>query len=630
MFLLVVTAIFVGTLEIPGPAMAGDFDTNDTGAAALLSSVAGTGTYTTGSNTVTRTGSIDNYVSRIDNLATEASTGGGGDAIEEGLWTGGEDMGFLPGALPTLGTILLGVGAFYLGWKIGRGIDDMYAKLSGEMGQVVVADRGIAAKWVDGSWTRCMATVGVSTCYEAQVETTDGVWEDRYVGEASGAPCPAVPYDGAAYCGLTKSFEALLAAPGATKYTWPTGVASCSDQPYSGGCYSIFMAQMPPLHVQAFESVPAGTSPPAWYSSSAKPIVQSLTGSYTIPAGSASPTQLAQARTDVDASGASAWANVTTSGAPDPYAGSGGAGTPSQVTMPDCTGLTQDQCTALLESAGEIGTITIETLSPGGANVDLPAGSIVSTDPAGGAQVDSNTAITISVNPDAADMPFALPQPLSNETYDQYIARLQALGWVGTATQIVLDSSNADSATGPNGVVQINLVTANGTTTLVKRAYWPATSIAVLKSAPITFSVNPPTEPPAPDPGPGPGETPGGTPSGAIDFTPITSIDPGCRFPYGFICYAKEVSDWFNVAPQAPSFDFTIGSTTGLEGEIGQHDFHVDLGDSRVGLDGYMSLIRDLESIVLWIGGVYFLATRLLGFNAGGDPGEVIDEAQPW
>jgi hypothetical protein len=40
-----------------------------------------------------------------------------------------------------------------------------------------------------------------------------------------------------------------------------------------------------------------------------------------------------------------------------------------------------------------------------------------------------------------------------------------------------------------------------------------------------------------------------------------------------------------------------------------------------------MAIIRSLISVALWVGAVYFLASRLLGFTAGGDPAAAADEA---
>lgn len=607
----------------------------------IIAGITGQGTYTTGGGvTINKTGSVDSYASRLANLAEAGATSADGPALEteNALFDADVALGTVPAA-PVLGTILLGAGAFALGWKIGRTIDDVYARLGAtdDLGQLDVIDRAINERWVYGAWSRCMAAVGGASCYQAQVEDTGGTWRDRFTGEAEGQPCPSAgAWDGAGYCGLTKAFQQMApSGSNAVTYQWPSPSASCSDQSsYAGGCYSVYRLGVT-LRAQAFQSVAAGAAPPDWYTSpSEPPVTQSLTSSYTIPSAAADATHLQTAEDSLGTSQAgSAWVNATVSGAPDPYGG--GGGTPANVTVPNCTGLTSAQCTALLQENGEIGTITIETLEPGQANVDLPAGAVVTTNPAGGAVVPATTGITVEINPDAADMPIKLPQPLANETYDDYVARLQALGWVGTAT--VFDS-DVDINTGPDGVVRLALAPAGKTDVqTIYRAVWPVASIALLKTTPITFWKNPTTAAPAPTPGPQPGEEPPVNPPGApplppppvgnIDFSPITNINFGCKFPFGFICYAQQVTGWFNVDPTAPIFDFNIGTNDSLGSLIGTHEFRVDMGDSRLGMNGYMAILRDLESVVLWIGAVYLIATKLLGFGAAGDPGEAIDEA---
>jgi hypothetical protein len=40
----------------------------------------------------------------------------------------------------------------------------------------------------------------------------------------------------------------------------------------------------------------------------------------------------------------------------------------------------------------------------------------------------------------------------------------------------------------------------------------------------------------------------------------------------------------------------------------------------------YMALIRTMISWALWIGAVWFIGTRMLGFTAGGDLSEAADD----
>jgi hypothetical protein len=112
---------------------------------------------------------------------------------------------------------------------------------------------------------------------------------------------------------------------------------------------------------------------------------------------------------------------------------------------------------------------------------------------------------------------------------------------------------------------------------------------------------------------------------GPIDFGPVSGIDWGCKFPYGFItCYAKGVTEWFDVTPRAPEFDLAIPDVT-----LGGTTYHVvphwDV-DLSV-MDPYMAILRTLLTVVVWVGAVYFVASRFLGFHAAGNPGDAADDA---
>jgi len=108
----------------------------------------------------------------------------------------------------------------------------------------------------------------------------------------------------------------------------------------------------------------------------------------------------------------------------------------------------------------------------------------------------------------------------------------------------------------------------------------------------------------------------------SLDFTPVTGLDPGGKFPFGFYCDAQTVTGWFDVTPQAPDFDLTVANPDFLGGGyLAQHyDVNLDV------MDSYMAIWRSILSVVFWIGGVYYVATRLLGFNAGGDVGAAVDD----
>jgi hypothetical protein len=249
------------------------------------------------------------------------------------------------------------------------------------------------------------------------------------------------------------------------------------------------------------------------------------------------------------------------------------------------------------------------------------------SDPAAEAAVDAiNTYIEPSYNPDA---PILMPQPQLNETYTAYLTRLQTLGYVGTATTVM--ESTALEGYGPQATTRVTVPAQTTTTTPTRTlnpADWPTGSDApqLAKDHPITLRYNPSTATPVPEAGGGPGV--GGTSPPAVDFSPITELDGACSFPFGFICYAKDITEWFDVTEDAPRFTFDIPTVTVLGETYGDiyGEWSVDLNV----MDEYMYVMRLLMSVAMWVGAVYWLATRLLGFNAGGDPGEAVDEAMDY
>lgn len=295
-------------------------------------------------------------------------------------------------------------------------------------------------------------------------------------------------------------------------------------------------------------------------------------------------------------------------------------------TMPDCYGFTLAECEAALDALGHTGTRTVIVQDFAGADVTQPADAVVNTFPSG-ATVDTPFAETVEIfiNPAEEDMPIELPEPLPGETYAAWLVRLQALGYVGTVTLVTLSEELGVPELGPSAPVTFR-IPAIGTTPIVTinlPGGWTVPGPRVAPNTDIEVWNNPTTYPPV-DPStvpPPTGGPPGGVPG--LDFTPVTGIDWGCKFPFGFICYATDVTGWFNVAADAPVFTLAIPAVDVLGTSYDcDCDYEVDLSN----MDGYMSLIRGLMSVAMWVGAVYFLATRLLGFNAGGDPGEAVDE----
>lgn len=235
-------------------------------------------------------------------------------------------------------------------------------------------------------------------------------------------------------------------------------------------------------------------------------------------------------------------------------------------------------------------------------------------------QTVQQTAACVAVGLGAGLLTFDLLKPEPNETYSDYVTRLQSAGYLGTATYITEPTDLPGY--GPDAVTRVKY-TASGTTHVLDPLSWPATNPSLASDIALTVRHNSSTATPAPtDGGTGSLWTPSTATPGDLNFTPLTSLSFGCKFPYGVFCYAATVNGWFDTSAIAPEFNFSIpkphlpGSTAStLSYDVNMNSF-----------DSYMSLIRDIESVVLWIGAVWMFCTRILGLQFG-DPGEAIDEA---
>lgn len=232
-------------------------------------------------------------------------------------------------------------------------------------------------------------------------------------------------------------------------------------------------------------------------------------------------------------------------------------------------------------------------------------------------------ACTEDEQPTSAPQTLFLPRPGQLETYAEYVARLRQLGWLGTATRTALPEDEFDPLVGPNAVSALRPQSGQ----LVRTAYWPISTVQIGIDWSVEFFTNPANAPtpseslpapgtPVPPEAPPVSEPPFVPPPGPLDFTPITDIDWGCKFPFGFItCYAVYVTDTFDVSADAPRFDFNLD-------QLGIGHYIVDLNV----MDEYMAIWRAILTVAIWVGAVYWVAANLLGFKAAGDPGAAVDD----
>jgi hypothetical protein len=217
-----------------------------------------------------------------------------------------------------------------------------------------------------------------------------------------------------------------------------------------------------------------------------------------------------------------------------------------------------------------------------------------------------------------------LLQPLVGETYANYLARLQAQGYVGTATRTHLSESAGDPAMGPNGIARLRVQSRTGTVNVYRPSAWPSTGVEISADSDLDIATNPDsyteggTTPGTPLPPVGGG---GGTCDGymtaAVDLTPLTQLNFGNKFPFGLFGWFADIIDQIVAAPDAPSWSFDF-DWLNIDA-----DYVVDLE----AFDPYMERIRTLLSWVMWAGAIWFAATSLLGIRNTGDPGAAVDDA---
>jgi hypothetical protein len=289
-------------------------------------------------------------------------------------------------------------------------------------------------------------------------------------------------------------------------------------------------------------------------------------------------------------------------------------------TIPDCGGLTDAGCRTALDNAGFYGTRTFTTRDFNGADVTRPAGSVVTTSPVGGSVVVTSSPITLDENPTGEEYPILLPQPASNQTYDDYLSKLRAKGWLGTATVIDVDPAFSDPTTGPSGIPRI-LVRVGPATAVplpgaiyLPRNAWPSPTPRIAPSTPTQFYRNPPSAPPANEPAPlPPGSPPPVAPppdepngpecsAPALDFSPL-KVGLGEKFPFGGFTYIKGIFSQFNSGGVAPSW--TLTKPGGGTMTITAPSY------------GYKGTSDAILKFIVIVGSIWFAATWIVGWGRG-------------
>ena len=113
---------------------------------------------------------------------------------------------------------------------------------------------------------------------------------------------------------------------------------------------------------------------------------------------------------------------------------------PDSRAVPDCVGLTVDDCRRILTESGFLNTPDVQVDS------SRPAGQVVGTNPAAGQSIPVDTVIQIQVS---RGNQFTMPN-LRGMFWDEAFPYLQSLGWTGNLIKL----PNAQNSGVPsNGIV---------------------------------------------------------------------------------------------------------------------------------------------------------------------------------
>lgn len=292
-------------------------------------------------------------------------------------------------------------------------------------------------------------------------------------------------------------------------------------------------------------------------------------------------------------------------------------------SAPDCRGLSQSACVSALTALGWTGSSlnVTSTLTYSTADNTKPAAAVVTQAISPGAGMTNGQTFSVTVNPATAEMPMTLPKPYTYEKYADYISRLQAGGWVGTASPVVLSEADTDPCCGPDGVPKLVLqLNGTGSPQVVQTGAWPTTSPSIKRGVSITVYRNPtdaptappnPSDPPNPDPGgvPAPIPPPVDCSTCAIDWTPIEAINYGNKFPFGFFTW---IGNFFSSIPTSGSCpNLSIGKPSALGGGTLDISFCSSTWESTWRTPVFLIL-----EALMTLAGVVFLAQRILGFGS--------------
>jgi hypothetical protein len=191
---------------------------------------------------------------------------------------------------------------------------------------------------------------------------------------------------------------------------------------------------------------------------------------------------------------------------------------------------------------------------------------------------------------------FLLLEPGTQETYPEYISRLRAAGWLGTATVTVLAE---DEALGPAAVQNIAVYAdANFQQTYTR----PWTAPRLASDVDLRLRVNPGD--PATGGGTGDPELPpdDGCTCPPIDLEPLGALPYVESFPFGLVAWAR---------------DGILGQGSGTDGPDNFTVFGIEIDLQQ--LDPLMAIVRGTLAFSMVAGIVWVYARRSIGWDATDD-----------
>jgi hypothetical protein len=263
-------------------------------------------------------------------------------------------------------------------------------------------------------------------------------------------------------------------------------------------------------------------------------------------------------------------------------------------TVPGCEGLSYTQCVVKLEEAAL--TPAHHELGWSEAITADPPQRVEELSPARSTQVEKHSTVVVTTNPNESGMPVIVPAPGANETYAQYIAKLNpALA----PHEHILGELNSDPAHGPNAVTS----TSPAAGTRVNPATSTSLDVQVNPSTasdPVTSSTwSPPTIAP-------------------IDLSPFKSVHIGCSsFPFGIFCWLKDGLTSWGPGGTCPSINLPFVAFGSGE----DHFSGAKLESSTCGFEPAMEIIRPMLIVLatLSLAAMFAYAALGIGGPAGSD-----------